>query len=113
MVGHTANMDASIRAAEAVDNSLEKIYHAAAKKGAKLFITADHGNLEVIETEDATPSSFHTDNPVPFAAPLNKNIALKNGGTLKDVAPTVLYIMEPSKKDEILKRLKGEILVKS
>ncbi|MGM0568052.1 MAG: hypothetical protein ACQESB_02405, partial [Elusimicrobiota bacterium] len=55
MVGHTGNFNASIKAAEAVDKSLEIICSRARKKAVNVFITADHGNLEVSSTEDGDP----------------------------------------------------------
>ena len=112
MVGHTAGKKASVKAAEAVDAALRRISEAAKKRGAMLFITADHGNLECVETEDGIPSTFHTRNHVPFAVLGDDKLRLKKGGCLKDVAPTVLYIMEPGKKKVIDRCLRGKVLVK-
>ncbi|MDA3793440.1 MAG: hypothetical protein PF545_07315 [Elusimicrobia bacterium] len=115
MVGHTANREASIRAASAVDKALKKISAAVLDMEGTLFITADHGNLEVLHTEDGTPSTFHTKNKVPFAMVSKETIAdetlkFKSGGCLKDVAPTVLAVMEPSYKKIIKETFMGEIL---
>ncbi|MFW6134532.1 MAG: hypothetical protein ACOC5R_03030, partial [Elusimicrobiota bacterium] len=112
MVGHTASMDAGIKAARAIDRAMEKVYNSAVKCGAYLFITADHGNMEESETEDGLASTFHTENPVPFVITGRNDIELKQGGCLKDVAPTVLYVMEPDSIDIIENEFKGNILVK-
>jgi len=111
MVGHTANIEAGVKAAEAVDRSLQSIAEAAREKGAYLFITADHGNLEVMETEDGQPSTFHTQNPVPFGIIAPREYKMAAGGCLKDVAPTVLYVMEPRQIEDISEKLKGDILI--
>ncbi|MEA3505998.1 MAG: hypothetical protein U9R36_00655, partial [Elusimicrobiota bacterium] len=97
MVGHTAGRKASVKAAEAVDRALKKIAGAVVKKNGTLFITADHGNLEILKTEDGTASTFHTKNNVPFAVVPQDRAKFKEGGTLKDVAPTVLAAMEPGR----------------
>ncbi len=113
MVGHTANKDAAVKAIEKIDSSLKKIIRQAEKTDTMVFITADHGNLEELLTDDDTPSTFHTQNPVPFAVkdPLGKDVKIREGGCLKDVAPTVLYAMEPDRKKDIEEKLKGEILI--
>ncbi|MGM0441262.1 MAG: 2,3-bisphosphoglycerate-independent phosphoglycerate mutase [Elusimicrobiota bacterium] len=113
MVGHTANKEAAIKAIEKIDDSLKKITEEAEKNNTVVFITADHGNLEDLLTDDDTPSTFHTQNPVPFLIKdqEGKDVKIKKEGCLKDVAPTVLYAMEPEKRKEIKDKLKGEILI--
>ena len=61
-----------------------------------LFLTADHGNCELM-TDPVTgnPHTAHTLNPVPailFNGPENKY--LSDGGRLSDIAPTILELMD-------------------
>ena len=96
MVGHTGNLDAAIEACEAVDKGIGSLVDALKKVDGTLFLTADHGNCEVM-TDPLTgnPHTSHTLNPVPailFNGP--KNISLSNGGRLSDIAPTILELMD-------------------
>ncbi len=112
MVGHTGNFESSVKAAEAVDRALEDICAAAEKRNMFIFITSDHGNLEISFTEDGDASTFHSRNPVPFAVLPQGEFDIEEGGCLRDVAPTILSVMEPERSDEIKNKLKGEIIVK-
>jgi len=111
MVGHTGSITAGIRAAESVDRSLAEIYKAARNEGSPLFVTADHGNLEQAVTEEGDVSTFHTKNPVPFSV-ANMNVEISKGGRLNDVASSLLYLMEPEKKMDILEKLEGNVIVR-
>ncbi len=111
MVGHTGSFEASLQAAAAVDKALAEICAAAERSGVTSFITADHGNLEVSVTEDSEPSTFHTRNPVPFAVLPSGRFEILPGGCLRDIAPTILSVMEPGKREDIKKKFKGEIIV--
>ena len=96
MVGHTGNLHATIEACEAVDKSLGHLVNALRKVEGTLFLTADHGNCEVmIDPFTGDPHTSHTLNPVPailFNGPKNKS--LSNGGRLSDIAPTILELMD-------------------
>ena len=48
MVGHTGNMDATIKAIETVDRCIGKIVNATGEMGGSILITADHGNAELM-----------------------------------------------------------------
>ena len=90
MVGHTGNVDAIHKAVTAVDTALGKIVEAGLRKGYTLLVFADHGNVE--DQTDQWRTS-HTINPVPFiVVDENKNIKLKPGKGLQDIAPTVLIL---------------------
>jgi 2,3-bisphosphoglycerate-independent phosphoglycerate mutase len=95
MVGHSGNLAATIRACEVVDESLARVVAAAEAAGARLLITADHGNCEMmIDPASGGPHTAHTTNPVPFllvegGAP----VPLRDGGALSDVGPTVLGML--------------------
>lgn len=95
MVGHTGSLPAAIRAAETVDRCLGRILDAAAAGGARLIITADHGNADVmIDPVTRAPHTAHTTNPVPLVLldPASTP-ALRSGGSLRDVGPTVLALL--------------------
>ncbi|MBI4480597.1 MAG: 2,3-bisphosphoglycerate-independent phosphoglycerate mutase [Acidobacteria bacterium] len=95
MVGHSGKLEAAIRAVEAVDLGLGRIYAALRRKGGAMIITADHGNAELmIDPATGGPHTYHTTNPVPFllVAPDGNAIGLRQGGSLRDIAPTLLGI---------------------
>jgi 2,3-bisphosphoglycerate-independent phosphoglycerate mutase len=95
MVGHTGNLDAAIKAIEAVDTSLGRLMDAVKKAGGVLLVTADHGNAEQMYDETTHQKhTQHTLNRVPallFNAPAN--IHSLSDGKLADVAPTMLALM--------------------
>ncbi|MCH7478225.1 MAG: 2,3-bisphosphoglycerate-independent phosphoglycerate mutase [SAR324 cluster bacterium] len=72
MVGHTGNLAAAIKAAEAVDGALARIVAAIEEAGGMALITADHGNAEEMisanpKTGKREPNTRHSLNPVPVA----------------------------------------------
>lgn len=101
MVGHTGNIDASIKAVETVDSCLGKILDATIKNNLTMLITADHGNSEYL-IDEGTNEIFtaHTTNKVPFIEFPNKEIKLKDG-KLSDIAPTILDIMNINQPEEM------------
>jgi 2,3-bisphosphoglycerate-independent phosphoglycerate mutase len=102
MVGHTGIPEAIAKAVSAVDDCLGKIVKAGLEKNYTLFVFGDHGNVE-----DQTPKwrTSHTINPVPFMLVSNdaelKNAELKEGCGLKDIAPTVLDLLNLQKPEEM------------
>jgi len=99
MVGHSGNLAASIKAVEAVDAGLGRIYQALKPRGGSWIITADHGNAEtMIDPTTGGPHTYHTTNPVPFILVNDDDkLRLRPGGSLRDIAPTMLGILgEPS-----------------
>ncbi|HWP85288.1 MAG TPA: 2,3-bisphosphoglycerate-independent phosphoglycerate mutase [Terriglobia bacterium] len=95
MVGHSGKLDAAIKAVEAVDACLGRIYAALKRRGGGMIITADHGNAEMmIDPLTGGPHTYHTTNPVPFllVLPNGANTGLRSGGSLRDIAPTLLGI---------------------
>jgi 2,3-bisphosphoglycerate-independent phosphoglycerate mutase len=93
MVGHTGILPASIQAIETVDACLGRLEEACNEAGAAFFITADHGNAEqMIDPETGGPFTAHTTNPVPFIAAYPEAPALRAGGVLADIAPTILQV---------------------
>jgi 2,3-bisphosphoglycerate-independent phosphoglycerate mutase len=95
MVGHTGVIPAAIKAVETVDECLTRVLDAAAAAGARLLVTADHGNCEMmIDPATGGPHTAHTTNPVPMVV-VDPDGArpLRGGGALQDVGPTVLAML--------------------
>jgi 2,3-bisphosphoglycerate-independent phosphoglycerate mutase len=92
MVGHSGKLEAAIKAVEAVDFGLGQIYQALKPRGGAWIITADHGNAEMmIDPVTGGPHTYHTTNPVPFILVSDDaNARLQDGGSLRDIAPTML-----------------------
>ena len=96
MVGHSGQMEPTIRAVETVDTQLGRIYSAVKKRGGSLLVTADHGNAEMlIDPIAGGPHTAHTTNPVPFLYITEEgNIpTLREGGSLRDLSPTILSLL--------------------
>ncbi len=95
MVGHSGKLEPTIRAIEAVDACLGRIYAALREKGGIWVITADHGNAEtMIDPVTGQPHTFHTTNPVPLVIVSdNSNLRLRPDGSLRDIAPTLLGLL--------------------
>jgi 2,3-bisphosphoglycerate-independent phosphoglycerate mutase len=92
MVGHTGVVEAAVRGIETVDACMADIRAAAAAAGGLLCVTADHGNSEVMVEPDGSPNTAHTTNPVPLWID-RPGLALRGGGSLGDVAPTLCGLM--------------------
>ena len=95
MVGHSGNFAATVRACEVVDEQLARIIAAAQQSGARLLITADHGNCEMmIDPATGGPHTAHTTSPVPLVVVDDGFTgALRPGGALCDIGPTVLKML--------------------
>lgn len=95
MVGHTGVIPAAIKAVETVDKCVGTAVEAIKKVDGVLFICADHGNAEqMINYETGAPHTAHTTNPVPFILyNYDECKALREGGCLADIAPTLLEIL--------------------
>jgi 2,3-bisphosphoglycerate-independent phosphoglycerate mutase len=94
MVGHTGNIAAAIKAAEAVDVAIGAVEAAVRRTGGALLITADHGNLEQMRDPDTgQPHTAHTVGPVPLIFVGPHIASLRSGGALRDVAPTMLALL--------------------
>lgn len=91
MVGHTGNFDAAIKALEEVDYNLNRLVKFCDEHNYTLFVTADHGNCEEMIDKDGKVLTAHTLSLVSFVVNDN-NYSLKNG-TLADIAPTILNIL--------------------
>jgi 2,3-bisphosphoglycerate-independent phosphoglycerate mutase len=79
---------------ETVDQCLGRVLTSADKAGARVLITADHGNCEMmIDPLTGGVHTAHTTNPVPLVAVGTNAGSLRAGGSLRDVAPTVLGLL--------------------
>lgn len=96
MVGHTGVMEAAVKAVHTVDECAAKVVDAILKQGGRAIITADHGNCEkMLDDDGVTPFTAHTTNPVPviLVDEGNKNVSIRTGGRLSDLAPTIIDLM--------------------
>jgi 2,3-bisphosphoglycerate-independent phosphoglycerate mutase len=102
MVGHTGIFDAAVKAVETLDCCLTRIVGAVQATGADCLITADHGNVERMkDAGSGQPHTAHTVEPVPLVYVGRQNLTLAAGGTLSDVAPTLLALMGLPIPDEM------------
>jgi len=93
MVGHTGNFEAAVKACEAVDACIGRVVEALEQVGGECLITADHGNAEqMVDPSTGVEHTAHTSEPVPFIY-FGRNATARDGGTLSDVAPTMLHLM--------------------
>jgi len=107
MVGHTGDLSAAIKAAQAVDECVGRILEKVKALGGAAIVTADHGNFE--KMIDGTPDSPHTahtvgDVPLVVFGDAFKNRTLTDGGTLADIGPTLLAMMGLPQPEEMTGR---------
>ncbi|OOY39163.1 phosphoglycerate mutase (2,3-diphosphoglycerate-independent) [Solemya velum gill symbiont] len=102
MVGHTGIIDAAIKAVETIDECLGRIREALHEVGGAALVTADHGNVEkMVNRESGQAYTAHTTNPVPLIYIGERDAKLMESGSLSDIAPTLLRIMELSQPNEM------------
>jgi 2,3-bisphosphoglycerate-independent phosphoglycerate mutase len=95
MVGHTGDLAAAIKAVETVDAGLGRIVEALRRQGGALVVTADHGNCELMkDPETGGPHTSHTTNPVPVVVMNGAAGGVVHDGSLADLAPTILDLMD-------------------
>ena len=111
LVGHSANIEAGVKAVETVDSCLGRLVDEALARGYTLLVTGDHGNIETMLYPDGEPNPSHGLNPVPFILvsddPELEDAELRPGQGLTSVAPTVLDLMGLEKPLEMT----GESLI--
>jgi 2,3-bisphosphoglycerate-independent phosphoglycerate mutase len=93
MVGHTGVYEAIITAVQTVDTCVNDVVQAVMRQGGVCILTADHGNAEQTKLPDGSPMTAHTTNPVPLTIVGSGAKALREGGMLCDIAPTMLELM--------------------
>ena len=96
VIGHIEDPGAIRTAVEMVDTQAGRIVEAARAAGMTTVVTADHGTVERWYYPDGTIDTGHTDSPVPFVLidpDLGRDLELRQGGALTDVAPTILQLL--------------------
>ena len=95
MVGHTGVIPAAVKAVGTVDECVKKVLDKILEMGGAALVTADHGNADKLLSEDGSPFTAHTTNPVPviLVSEKYKNAKLRTDGVLADLAPTLLTVM--------------------
>ncbi|RFF30942.1 2,3-bisphosphoglycerate-independent phosphoglycerate mutase [Wenzhouxiangella sediminis] len=95
MVGHSGKFEAAVAAVEAVDRVLGEVLPVLERAGGEALVTADHGNVEQMSDPDSGQAhTSHTTNPVPLVYFGPRSAALRDGGSLRDIAPTMLALLE-------------------
>jgi 2,3-bisphosphoglycerate-independent phosphoglycerate mutase len=100
MVGHTGVIPAAVAAVETVDACLGEVVAAVHASGGACVITADHGNADHMLEPDGSANTAHSLNPVPLIVTV-PGLALRDGGILADVAPTVLKLLGEAQPAEM------------
>ncbi len=101
MVGHTGNLEATIKAIETIDNCMEDILKEVLSNDYTMIVTADHGNSECMINPDGSINTAHTTNLVPLSIVNYQESITLNKGKLSDIAPTILDIMNIEKPVEM------------
>nr|YP_010904221.1 phosphoglycerate mutase [Catenella fusiformis]WCH57472.1 phosphoglycerate mutase [Catenella fusiformis] len=105
MVGHTGNLEATIKAITIVDKCIDRLFKEIKLISGTLIITADHGNAEYMTNETGQPCTSHSTNVVPFiliqSNNQNQTKALKKQGSLADIAPTILELLNINPPNEM------------
>ncbi|MGC8120767.1 2,3-bisphosphoglycerate-independent phosphoglycerate mutase [Marinobacter sp. VGCF2001] len=102
MVGHTGKLDAAVKAAECLDQCVQRIVEALDEVGGEALITADHGNCEqMTDPNSGQVHTAHTIGPVPLVYTGHRKVHLRNDGSLCDIAPTLLALMAAEKPAEM------------
>lgn len=104
MVGHTGVYEAGVKAVEAVDKELGQIIKKAKGKDYNLILTSDHGNCEMMKDKNGKTLTNHTVGDV-FCFVMAQGVNKVKIGSLNNIAPTVLKLMEiekPKEMDEAL-----------
>ncbi len=100
MVGHTGVYEAILKAAETVDGCVKTVVENGEKLGYSFIIIADHGNSDNAINPDGSPNTAHSLNPVPIIV-IDDEVKTVKNGTLRDVAPTILDLMQVQKSNEM------------
>ena len=102
MVGHSGKLQPAIQAVETLDTCIARLEEAITAVGGNMLITADHGNVELMRDPTSNQEhTAHTNNLVPLVYVGDQPVQLKSGGSLCDVAPTLLDLMQMDAPDEM------------
>jgi 2,3-bisphosphoglycerate-independent phosphoglycerate mutase len=100
MVGHSGKIEPTVKGVETIDACLGRIYQTLRHRGGSMLITADHGNAEMmIDPVTGGPHTAHTTNPVPVILVSDdaRKYQLREGGSLRDISPTLLGMLNLDK----------------
>lgn len=100
MVGHSGMLEPTIKAIEAVDENLGRVVDKILEKDGYAIILADHGNADTMSTPEGKPHTAHTTVPVPVIV-TKKDATVRDGGSLCDIAPTMLDLLGVEKPKEM------------
>ncbi|RIM61384.1 2,3-bisphosphoglycerate-independent phosphoglycerate mutase [Staphylococcus arlettae] len=106
MVGHSGMLEPTIKAIEAVDECLGEVVDKIIDMGGHAIITADHGNSDMVLTDNDEPMTTHTTNPVPVIV-TKEGVTLRETGRLGDLAPTLLDLLNVQQPEDMT----GETLI--
>jgi 2,3-bisphosphoglycerate-independent phosphoglycerate mutase len=101
MVGHTGVIEAAVKAVEALDQCVSRVIEAVLEMEGQVILTADHGNADCMLDETGGAMTAHSLNPVPFLVISQEPVALREGGALADIAPSLLDLMGLEKPAEM------------
>jgi 2,3-bisphosphoglycerate-independent phosphoglycerate mutase len=104
MIGHTGNIDATVKGVEVVDQCLGEIFEVCRRENYIMIVTADHGNAEEMLYPNGEPETSHSKFPVPFIVVLDDDIKLRQNidhAGLDEIAPTVLKLLDIEKPKEM------------
>ena len=104
MVGHSGNLEAAIKAIEALENCVPQIIEKVLSLDGQVLLTADHGNAEQMLEEDGSPVTAHSKNPVPLVHIAKNPRHLRGEGLLCDIAPMILELLDIEKPVEMTGR---------
>jgi len=101
MVGHSGNLEAAIKAIEALDICIGRVVSTMQQCGGEVLITADHGNAEqMIDRTTHQAHTAHTLNLVPFIY-VGRKAGIANSGALQDIVPSILTLMGLPQPEEM------------
>ncbi|TAE56042.1 MAG: 2,3-bisphosphoglycerate-independent phosphoglycerate mutase, partial [Bacteroidetes bacterium] len=112
MVGHTGVFAAAVKACEVVDQCTQAVVEAALRNGYIALVTADHGNADCMINPDGSPHTAHTTALVPlFLIDAQNRYTVTGGvGKLGDLAPTILYLMDQERPEEMTGNILAQTL---
>ncbi|RPJ47104.1 MAG: PglZ domain-containing protein [Candidatus Latescibacterota bacterium] len=97
VLGHIENAESAMKAVETVDRNVGRVVEEAGRAGYDVVITADHGTVEHWLYPEGTIDTGHTKSPVPFVYVPSRGgdngAKIRSGGSLVDLAPTVLALL--------------------
>ncbi|MGM0987247.1 MAG: 2,3-bisphosphoglycerate-independent phosphoglycerate mutase [Pseudomonadota bacterium] len=106
MVGHTGDFEAAVKAIEAVDTCVGRVVEAIQRVGGACLVTADHGNAEqMVNPDTGAPQTAHTTFEVPLIYVGERPARLVDDGSLCDIAPTLLTMMDQPIPEEMTGRV--------